>query len=226
MAVKWELLKERSGLINHGNYSHATAESSQCFILMAGCEFSNKWQESWAGKERWHIREEKKRPYSSKKYSHCCFCYYTMKHQSSQFPFCMLYHKHDFSFLGACYIPKYLTPEKPYFRGRMSKIAVTGTEKWMSYPSLVHTEPWLLPTALQSCVTASVGSLAGLWNLPLWEKHMDRTFGDSLLSSSQDQDGAMCHVIILCMDLWPKAQRVERPDSVHILANEKSPIEY
>lgn len=118
-----------------------------------------------------------------------------MKHQSSQFSFCMLYHKHDFSFLGACHIPKYLTREKPYFRGHMSKIAVTGTERWTSYPSLVHTEPWLLPTALQSCMTASVGPLAGLWNLPLCEEHTDRAFRDSLLPSLQDQDGVMCHIL-------------------------------
>lgn len=59
MAVKWEILKERSGLINHLNYLHASAESPQCFILMAGCEFSNKWQESWVRKEHPCIREEK-----------------------------------------------------------------------------------------------------------------------------------------------------------------------
>lgn len=55
----------------------------------------------------------------------------------------MLCHKQDFSFLGAYHhIPKYLRPEQSSFKSHRSKIAVTGTERWTSYISVVHAEPW------------------------------------------------------------------------------------
>lgn len=99
MTVKWELLKERSGLINHHNL-HAAAESPQCFLLKADCEFSSKWQESWVGKEHLPIRGGKETTQSSRKDSHCYFCYHTMRDQSSQLQ-TVCCHKHDFSVIGA-----------------------------------------------------------------------------------------------------------------------------
>lgn len=108
----------------------------------------------------------------------------------------MLCHKQNFSFLGTYnHIPKHLTLEQPYFKGHTSKITVTQTERWTSYMSLIHAEPWVLPTAPQSCVIASVGSQAGLRNLSIWEEHMHITFRDSLLPSLQDQDSVMCHIL-------------------------------
>lgn len=87
MAVKWELLEERSGLINRVIYLLATVESPQQFILMACCEFSNKWQESWLGKEH-RILKNKKRLHISKRHSQGCSCYYnTMKHHTTKFVF-------------------------------------------------------------------------------------------------------------------------------------------
>lgn len=162
MAVKWELLEERSGLINRVIYLLATVESPQQFILMACCEFSNKWQESWLGKEH-RILKNKKRLHISKRHSQGCSCYYnTMKHYTTKFAFV------------CCVINKIYLPSGPIitFQSTLhwniptSQVAKLQSQGWRGeLPTVtVHNLPWQAQQSWaggSSCGIKKLGCLFG-----------------------------------------------------------------
>lgn len=193
MAVKLELLKERSGLINHNNYLHATAESPQWFILIAGCKFSNKWQGSWVGKE--HPLEKNKRDHVMPK-NICTAVSVTIPWNLNQ-------------------VSSHLYPVSetwvlsPRGLSSHSKVTYTGTTllQRSQEQNSRHRNRGELPPAECTPSLASAHSPAELRDckcqIPGWAVRtasLGRPYTrnshlwDLLLPSLQDQDSAMCHL--------------------------------
>lgn len=157
---------------------------------MACCEFSNKWQESWLGKEHCILKENNKKGlHISKKRSQGCLCYCnTMKYHATKFTFV------------CCAINKIYLPSGPVitFQSTLhwnipaSQVIQAKLQSWGCRGELptitVHSEPW---QAQQSCAMAAVGLRSWAASSGGAQAH---SFGVlSVLLSLQDQATVVHH---------------------------------